>query len=91
MGLVSELKRRNVFRVALLYVVASWLILQVTDVGVSLLGLPDWTGRFVFFILLIGFPLVMVFSWAYEITPEGSNGRRTCPGMRRLRRKPLTS
>ena len=61
MSLFTELKRRNVFRVALLYAVASWLILQVTDVGVSLLGLPDWTGRFVFFILLLGFPLVMVF------------------------------
>jgi len=71
MLLFSELKRRNVFRVALLYVVASWLMLQVTDVGVSLLGLPDWTGKFVFFILLIGFPLVLLFSWAYEITPEG--------------------
>jgi len=71
MSLFSELKRRNVFRVALLYAVASWLIIQMADVGVSLLGLPDWTGRFVFLLLLIGFPLVMVFSWAYEITPEG--------------------
>ncbi|MCH7854253.1 MAG: hypothetical protein IIB76_07960 [Proteobacteria bacterium] len=71
MSLFSELKRRNIFRVALLYLVASWMILQVADVGVSLLGLPDWTGRFVFLLLVIGFPLVMVFSWAYEITPEG--------------------
>ena len=71
MSLISELKRRNVFRVALLYAVACWLILQVTDVGMSLLGLPEWTGRFVFFLLLLGFPLVVLFSWAYEITPEG--------------------
>lgn len=71
MLLFSELKRRNVFRVALLYIVASWLMLQVADVGVSLLGLPEWTGRFVLFILLIGFPLVLLFSWAYEITPDG--------------------
>jgi adenylate cyclase len=71
MSLFFELKRRNVFRVALLYAVASWLILQVTDVGMSLLGLPEWTGRFVFFLLLIGLPLVILFSWAYEITPEG--------------------
>jgi TolB-like protein/Flp pilus assembly protein TadD len=71
MSLFSELKRRNVFRVALLYLVASWLIIQVADVGVSLLGLPDWTGRLVFLLLLIGLPLVVVFSWAYEITPEG--------------------
>ena len=71
MSLFSELKRRNIFRVALLYLVASWMILQVAEVGVSLLGLPGWTGRFVFLLLAIGFPLVMVFSWAYEITPEG--------------------
>jgi len=71
MSILSELKRRNVFRVALLYLVASWLIFQVTDVGVSLLGLPDWTGRLVFLLLLIGFPPVLVFSWVYEITPEG--------------------
>jgi adenylate cyclase len=79
MSFFSELKRRNVFRVALLYMVASWLIMQVTDVGVSLLGLPDWTGRFVFLMLLIGFPLVMVFSWAYEITPEGLKKERDVP------------
>jgi len=71
MSLFSEMKRRNVFRVALLYLVGSWLIMQVADVGVSLLGLPDWTGRLVFLLLGISFPLVMVFSWAYEITPEG--------------------
>jgi TolB-like protein/Flp pilus assembly protein TadD len=43
------------------------------------LGLPDWTGRFVFFILVIGFPLVMVFSWAYEITPEGLKREKDVP------------
>jgi len=71
MSLLSELKRRNVFRVALLYLVASWLVIQVADTGVSLLGLPDWTGRFVFLLLVIGFPPVIVFSWVYELTPEG--------------------
>ena len=76
MSFFSELKRRNVFRVALLYLVASWLIIQVADVGVSLLSLPDWTGRFIFLLLLIGFPLVVVFSWAYELTPEGLKRER---------------
>jgi TolB-like protein/Flp pilus assembly protein TadD len=71
MSLFSELKRRNVFRVALLYVVASWVVMQVADVGVSLLGLPVTTGRLVFLLLAVGFPLVMLFSWAYEITPDG--------------------
>jgi TolB-like protein len=71
MSLIRELKRRNVFRVAILYLVASWLILQVADVGVSLLGLPAPVGRVVFLILAIGFPLVLIFSWAFEITPGG--------------------
>ncbi len=71
MSLISELKRRNIFRVALLYLVASWMILQVADLGVSLLGLPGWIGRFTFLLLVIGFPLVVFFSWVYEITPEG--------------------
>lgn len=79
MSLFTELKRRNVFRVALLYAVGTWLILQVADVGVSLLGLPDWTGRLVFLLLAIGFPLVMVFSWAYEITPEGVKREKDVP------------
>ena len=71
MSIISELKRRNVLRVAFLYVVASWLIMQVADVGISLLGLPVSVGRLVFLFLAIGFPLVVLFSWAYEITPEG--------------------
>ncbi len=71
MSIFSELKRRNVIRVALLYGVASWLILQVADVGISLLGLPVSSGRLIFLLLAVGFPLVVLFSWAYEITPEG--------------------
>ncbi len=71
MSLFSELKRRNVFRVALLYVVASWIILQVADVGISLLGLPVNAGRLIFLLLAAGLPLVLVFSWVYEISPEG--------------------
>lgn len=68
---VTELKRRNVLRVAAVYMVASWLALQVTDVLGSILPIPAWTGAFVFTLLVIGFPLVLVFSWVYEITPEG--------------------
>jgi hypothetical protein len=68
MSFVQELNRRNVFRVAALYLVATWLILQVADVGVSLLGLPAPVRRFIFLILTIGFPLVLIISWVYEIT-----------------------
>lgn len=67
----GELKRRNVVRVAIAYGIVSWLILQVTDVLVPILTLPEWVGRFVFFLLLIGFVLALFLSWAYELTPEG--------------------
>jgi len=70
-SLWGELKRRNVIRMAVLYVVASWLLLQVADVGMSVLELPAWTGKLVFLLLALGFPLVLIFSWLYELTPEG--------------------
>lgn len=71
MGLVSELKRRNVLRMAALYVVAAWLIMQVAEVVISLANLPDWSGPVVLVALAIGFPIALVFSWIYELTPEG--------------------
>lgn len=71
MGLLGELKRRNVIRAALAYLVAAWLLLQVADLGMDVLGLPDWTGRLVLLVLVLGFPLVLVFSWIYELTPGG--------------------
>ena len=69
--LLAELKRRNVFRVAAAYVVLSWLILQMGDLLFDLMGLPDWANRIVLVILLLGFPVAVIFSWIYELTPEG--------------------
>jgi TolB-like protein len=71
MSLFAELKRRNVFRVGIAYIVLGWLLLQVTDVVVPILELPDWVTRLVLFLLIIGFPLVLFFAWAFELTPEG--------------------
>ena len=71
MKLLAELQRRNVTRVAMLYVVAAWLLLQVADVGISTLGLPEWSGRLVLLLLGLGFPVALVFAWVYELTPEG--------------------
>lgn len=78
-GLIGELKRRNVFRVATLYLVASWLALQMADVGVSLLGLPTWSGRLVLLLLALGFPVALVVSWAYELTPDGLRREHAVP------------
>jgi TolB-like protein/Tfp pilus assembly protein PilF len=71
MSFYEELKRRNVVKVAVLYVVFSWLLLQVTDVLSSLLPVPEWAGALVVMLLILGFFPVMVFSWVYELTPEG--------------------
>ena len=67
----GELKRRNVVRVVVAYAIVSWLILQLTDVLMPLLSLPEWVGRFVFLLLVVGFLLALFVSWAYELTPEG--------------------
>ena len=56
----GELKRRNVVRVAIAYVIASWLILQLSDVLISMLGLGESVGKLIFLILLVGFPLAEV-------------------------------
>ena len=70
MRLISELRRRNVFRMAVLYVAATWLIMQVAEVVFSLGGLPKWTGPALLLVLAIGFPIALIFSWFYELTPD---------------------
>ncbi len=71
MRLISELRRRNVFRMAVLYAVAAWLIMQVAGVLIDLAKLPDWIGTTILWLLAVGFPIALIFSWFYEITPEG--------------------
>lgn len=71
MSFFQELKRRNVIRVAILYAVSSWVLLQLTDVLASLLTLPPWAGSFVIFLLLLGLFPALAFSWVYELTSEG--------------------
>lgn len=71
MSFFEELKRRNVFRVGIAYGIASWLILQLSDILVPLLNLPESAQRFVLLLLVIGFVPALLFAWAYEMTPEG--------------------
>ena len=71
MSVIAELKRRNVFRVSILYLVASWVLLQVGELLVGLLGLPTWTNKLLFAGLVLGFVPALIFSWVYELTPEG--------------------
>jgi len=71
LSLFNELKRRNVFRVGIAYVVVAWLIMQVSDVVLSNIESPDWVFRVILLVLAIGFPLILLFAWAFEMTPEG--------------------
>ncbi|MGD8733126.1 MAG: hypothetical protein PVI08_01485, partial [Gammaproteobacteria bacterium] len=71
MSIFEELKRRNVVKVAVLYVIASWLILQVADVLFPNLGAPDWAFGLVLGIVILFFFPVLIFAWVYELTPEG--------------------
>ena len=69
--LFQEFKRRNVFRVAVAYGVMSWLVLQVADMAVPALRLPDWVNSLIFLMIVLGIVPVLVFAWAFELTPEG--------------------
>jgi serine/threonine-protein kinase len=73
----EELKRRHVVKVAIAYIVVAWLILQISDVILGQIGVPDWMFKFILYLLCIGFPLILLFAWAYDLTPEGL--RRTSP------------
>ena len=71
MSLFAELKRRNVFRVSIAYVVLAWIVLQVGDTMAPALHLPEWINSALAFFLILGFPLAIFFAWAFEMTPEG--------------------
>jgi TolB-like protein len=71
MSLFEELKRRNVIRIAMLYLVSSWALLQLADVLSSLLNVPDFAGSIVIMLLVLGFFPALIFAWVYEMTPEG--------------------
>ena len=71
MNFFSELKRRNVYKVAVAYVVVAWLIIQAASILLPTFDAPQWAMKIVILVLIVGFPIALVFSWAFEITPEG--------------------
>ena len=71
MSFIKELQRRNVIKVGAVYVVVAWLLVQIADTTFPILQLPDWTVTLVTVLLLIGFPIALIFAWAFELTPEG--------------------
>ena len=71
MSFFAELRRRNVIRVAGLYVVTAWLLVQIADTLLPIFGTPDWVLRTLVTMLALGFVPALVFSWVFELTPEG--------------------
>ena len=71
MSLFTELRRRNVFRVATAYLVVGWLLVEVSTTLLPTFGAPDWVARALILLFAIAFIPVIVFSWAFELTPEG--------------------
>jgi len=71
MSFFSELKRRNVYKVAIAYAVVGWLLVQVATQVFPFLEIPNWAIRLIILLVAIGFPIALVIAWAFELTPEG--------------------
>jgi len=67
----AELKRRNVYKVAVAYAVVSWLLIQAASIFFPAFDAPPWVMKIFIIVIIFGFPVALIFSWAFEITPEG--------------------
>src|SRR3954470_10597698 len=67
----TELKRRNVYKVAVAYAVVGWLIVQVATQVFPFLEIPNWVVRLVIALVAIGFPISLIIAWAFDLTPQG--------------------
>jgi hypothetical protein len=77
----SELKRRNVYKVAVAYAVVGWVIAQIATQIFPFLEIPNWIVRLVIVLIAIGFPIALVIAWAFEATPEGIKRTETADAM----------
>src|SRR5262252_10428011 len=67
----AELKRRNVYKVAVAYAVVAWLLIQIATQVFPFFEIPNWAVRLVVLLLILGFPIALILSWAFELTPQG--------------------
>jgi hypothetical protein len=67
----AELKRRNVYKVAVAYAIVGWLLVQIATQVFPFLEIPNWVVRLVIMLVAAGFPIALVIAWAFELTPEG--------------------
>jgi len=68
---LAELKRRNVYKVAVAYAVVAWLLIQAASIFLPTFDAPQWVMKVFILVIIFGFPVVLILSWAFEITPEG--------------------
>jgi len=67
----QELKRRKVIKVIAMYAATAFIIMEAGDIMLPRLGLPDWTVTFIIILLIVGFPIAIILSWIFDVTPEG--------------------
>src|SRR6201993_1042177 len=85
----AELKRRNVYKVAVAYAIVGWLLIQIATQVFPFLEIPNWVVRLVIVLVAAGFPIALVVAWAFEITPQGiertevADAMPTAPGQRK--------
>jgi len=79
-GVLAELKRRKVFRVAIAYVIVAWVLLQIGDIVFDFLEIPNWAGKLLLVLLLLGLPVALVLAWAFELTPDGIRREKIVDG-----------
>ncbi len=80
LGLLTELRRRNVFRVAAAYLIVAWLLVQLADIMLGNFGAPPWVFQSFLTLLVLGFPLSLFLAWALELTPDGVRRASTVRG-----------
>lgn len=83
-GFLTELKRRNVFKVAVIYAVTGWVLVQVASIALPAFVAPDWVLRVFLFFVLLGFPFALIMAWALELTPEGIKRDKAEVGEKRM-------
>src|SRR5450755_2686264 len=82
-----ELKRRNVYKVAVAYAIVGWLLVQVATQVFPFFEIPNWAVRLVVLAIAIGFPIALVIAWAFELTPEGLKRTEDVDLAKQARRK----
>jgi TolB-like protein/Tfp pilus assembly protein PilF len=83
---LAELRRRNVFKVAVAYAIVGWLLVQVAAIVLPTFGAPRWVAQTVTFLIVLGLPVALTLAWAYELTPEGMKRTKTVPLARSVTR-----